>query len=208
MSKGKFESAPRPRRKGSKAAALILALVLVVGCVVGGTLAWLTAKTGEVKNVFTTADIGVTLTETTDNEYKMIPGYTIAKDPKATVVSGSEACWLFVKLEKSENFDQYLTYEMADGWTRLTEDKGGNPISDLIFYREVDGAENQIGTPYSVLEGDRVTVLGTVTKDMMKTAERNKPTLTITAYASQLHKNATEKFTAADAWANIQANIQ
>lgn len=207
MSKGKFESAPRPRRKGSKAAALILALVLVVGCVVGGTLAWLTAESDVVKNTFTTSDITVKLEETKE-EYQMIPGYTIHKDPTATVVSGSEECWLFVKLEKSTNFDQYLTYEMADGWTRMTEDKDGNPISDLIFYRKVDGTENQIGTSYSVLKGDQVTVLGTVTKEMMETAENNKPTLTITAYASQLHKNATEEFTAADAWANIQANIQ
>ena len=30
-----------------------------------------------------------------------------------------------------------------------------------------------------------------------------KPTLTITAYASQLHKNATTEFTAAEAWANV-----
>ena len=90
MSKGKFESAPRPRRKGSKAAALILALVLVVGCVVGGTLAWLTAESDAVTNTFTTSGITVTLEETTGNEYKMIPGYTIHKDPKATVVPGSE----------------------------------------------------------------------------------------------------------------------
>ena len=30
-----------------------------------------------------------------------------------------------------------------------------------------------------------------------------KPTLTITAYASQLHKNATETFSASEAWNNI-----
>ena len=30
-----------------------------------------------------------------------------------------------------------------------------------------------------------------------------KPTLKITAYASQLHKNATETFSASEAWNNI-----
>ena len=30
-----------------------------------------------------------------------------------------------------------------------------------------------------------------------------KPTLKITAYASQLHKNAATEFTAAEAWANV-----
>lgn len=38
---------------------------------------------------------------------------------------------------------------------------------------------------------------------MMETAKTSKPTLTITAYASQLHKNASETFTPAQAWANI-----
>lgn len=205
MKRGKYEASRQKRRRslGGKGLALMLALVLLVGGVVGGTLAWLTAKSATVTNTFTTSDITVELKET-KTDFKMIPGYTIGKDPKATVVSGSEECWLFVKLEKSENFDQYLTYEMADGWTRLTEDKDSNPITDLIFYRKVDGVENQIGTPYSVLKGDQVTVLGTVTKEMMKTAENEKPTLAITAYASQLHRNATEEFTAAEAWANIQ----
>lgn len=98
-----------------KSFALILALVLVVGCVVGGTVAWLTATSDTVTNTFTTSDIKVQLKETKTN-FKMIPGYTIEKDPKATVLAGSEECWLFVKLEKSTNFDSYLTYEMADGW--------------------------------------------------------------------------------------------
>lgn len=121
-------------------------------------------------------------------------GYTIDKDPKATVVEGSEECWLFVKLEKSANFDQYLTYEMADGWT-LVEGQTN------IYARKVETAN--IGTAYSVLKDDQVTVLGSVTKDMMATAKTSQLTLKVTAYASQLHKNATTEFTAKEAWANV-----
>jgi len=172
---------------------LILALMLVVGCVVGGTLAWLTANSDTVTNTFSTSDISVTLQET-KNDFKMVPGYTIDKDPKATVVEGSEECWLFVKLEKSANFDQYLTYEMADGWT-LVEGQTN------IYARKVETAN--IGTAYSVLKDDQVTVLGSVTKDMMATAKTSQLTLKVTAYASQLHKNATTEFTAKEAWANV-----
>lgn len=170
--------------------ALLVALVLVVGCIIGGTLAWLTAKTDAVVNTFTTSDIDVTLTET-EEEYKMVPGYTIHKDPKTTVVKGSEECYLFVKVEKSANFDSFMTYEMADGWTALEGVEG-------VYYREVRTAD--MGTKFSVLKDDQVTVKGEVTKEMMAEAEKNKPTLTITAYASQLYKNNTEIFTAAEAW--------
>lgn len=178
-----------------KSLALLVAVVLVIGCVIGGTLAWLTDSTEQVKNTFTTSDIDITLAETTGTEYKMVPGYTIAKDPKATVLAGSEECYLFVKLEKSSNFDQYMTYEMAAGWTAL------NGV-DGVFYREVKTAD--MGTGYSVLLNDQVTVKGSVTKEMMNSLEQNTyPTLTVTAYASQLYKNNTQTFTAAEAWANV-----
>ena len=185
-----------------KGLALLVALVLVVGCVIGGTLAWLTAKSDVVTNTFTTSDIKVELKETTGTEYKMIPGYTISKDPKATVLSGSEECYLFVKLEKSQNFDTYLKYDIADDWTPLTGVNG-------VYYRVVNTAD--MGTPYSVLKNDQVTVKDTVTKEQMNALNAEsavKPTLTITAYASQLYKNnnATDNtFTAAQAWKNAQS---
>lgn len=183
-----------------KGLALVLALTLLVVCVVAGTLAWLTAKSEVVTNTFTTSDIKVQLKETTGTEYKMIPGYTISKDPKATVLAGSEKCYLFVKLEKSANFDTYLEYSMAEGWTRL------EGVTDTVYYRVVDGTTNQIGTAYSVLEGDQVTVKFSVTKADMNALDKEgavKPTLTITAYASQLYKNADETFSAIEAWNNI-----
>ena len=185
-----------------KGLAMVLALVLLAVCAVSGTLAWLTAKSDTVVNTFTTSDIKVELKETTGKEYKMIPGYTIGKDPKATVLAGSEECYLFVKLDKSTNFDDYLEYAIADGWTKLE----GEGITDTIYYRVVDGTTNQIGTAYIVLKDDQVTVLGTVTKADMEALNAEgavKPTLTITAYASQLYKSAGVKFTAAEAWKNV-----
>lgn len=185
------------RKKGL---ALVLALALMVVGAVAGTLAWLTAESAPVVNTFTTSDIKVELTETTGPEYKMIPGYAIKKDPQAKVLAGSEDCYLFVKLDKSASFDTYLEYTIADDWTQLT----GEGIPDAVYYRTVKG--NQIGTPYSVLKGDQVTVKGTVTKadmDALNVDGAAKPTLTITAYASQLHKNATEIFSASEAWNNI-----
>ena len=113
------------------------------------------------------------------------------------MVKGSEECYLFVKVEKSANFDSFMTYEMADGWTALEGVEG-------VYYREVRTAD--MGTEFSVLKDDQVTVKGEVTKEMMAEAEKNKPTLTITAYASQLYKNNTEIFTAAEAWANVPKN--
>lgn len=189
-----------------KSIAALVAVTLLLGCALGGTLAWLTDKTQEVKNVFTTSDIGVTLTESKDLDLKMVPGWKITKDPKATVTSGSEYCYLFVKVDKSTNYDTFMeNYEVADGWTELTSAISSDDKS-RVFYKEFDkdSTSNKMGTDYYILKENQVKVKDSVTKTMMKElTEQNYPTLTFTAYASQLYKDNNTKFTAEQAWANV-----
>lgn len=186
-----------------KTLTMVLAFALIFALGIGATLAWLTATSGEVKNTFTTSDINITLTETTGGEkkeFKMVPGHTIAKDPTVTVAANSEDCYLFVKVEKSTNFNDFMTYTMAAGWTQLTDDKGQDV--DGVFYREVKAST--VDQEFGVLKDDKVTVRGTVTKDMMNAIDEgtaDAPTLTFTAYASQLYKSNGTEFTPAEAWA-------
>ena len=170
-----------------KTLALVLALTLLVAGVVGGTLAWLTDQTAEVKNTFTVGDINIGLTETT-TDYKMVPGNTIAKDPTVTVKANSEACWLFVQVTKSENLDTFITYAIAEGWTEL---------QDGVYYREVPASAAD--QTFSVLADNAVTVNNTVTKTMLETAKTDAPTLTFQAYAVQEDNVAS----ASDAWAKV-----
>lgn len=158
-----------------KIAISIVAVALVLCCAIGGTLAWLTDKTGPVVNTFTVGDINIELKETT-TDYKMVPGNTIAKDPKVTVKANSEDCYLFVKVTKSGNFDQFLTYAMADGWTQY------EGTTD-VWYRTVPASNaNQ---EFEVLKDSKVTVKGTVTKEMMTSSDFTNPTLTFKAAAVQ-----------------------
>ena len=170
-----------------KTLALVLALTLLVAGVVGGTLAWLTDRTAEVKNTFTVGDINIDLTETTA-DYKMVPGNTIAKDPTVTVKANSETCWLFVEVTESENLNNFITYTIANGWTKL---------QDGVYYREVPASA--AGQTFSVLAGDAVTVKSDVTRTMLETAKTDAPTLTFQAYAIQR-----DHFATADAaWAEV-----
>lgn len=195
-----------------KAIVAVVALVLVLCCAMGGTLAWLVDSTTEVKNTFTYGDINISLWEHELNEdgltlsddvftgaeqtgFKMIPGNNIEKDPTVTVKADSEASWLFVKIVESNNFDDFMTYGVASGWTQLTVDAEGNAITDLIYYREV--AATTADTDFAVLENDSVSVKGSVTKGMLKDGVFVAPTLSFTAYAVQRDANIT---TAAQAW--------
>lgn len=174
---------------------IALCLALVVAFAAGGAIAWLTDTTDPVMNTFTVGNIDITLAETT-TDYKMIPGSEIAKDPKVTVKAGSEACWLFVKIDKSEKLDTYISYTVATGWTQ----GDGTKIPANVYYRSVDAVTAD--TDYAVLADNKVTVKDTVTKadmDAITAAPTTAPTLTFTAYAVQ----SAGISTAADAWAKI-----
>lgn len=197
---GGFNMSKR-KKKGvsTKVFLSLLALVLVVGCAVGGTIAWLTATTEPVVNTFTYGKIKIELTETTGTEYKIIPGVNISKDPKVTVKADSEACWLFVKVaEKGTFVTDKVTYSIANGWMPL--DATNHPG---VYYREVDAVTAD--TNFNVLTGDAtypngvVTVSENLTKAEVNSVAATQPTLTFTAYAVQ--KDGIN--TAADAWAQV-----
>lgn len=181
----------RQRKQRARRVALTLCLIVATMLVsVGGTLAWLTATSGTVTNTFTASDINITLAETTGTQYKMVPGSTITKDPVATVKAGSEACYLFVKIVKSANYDTYLdNYAVADGW------KGLEGV-DGVYYRTVAASDDD--QDFHVLANDQVTVKTSVTKAQMEAIKTSgQPTLTFTAYAVQSENVAS----AAAAWA-------
>ncbi len=194
-----------------KTVALLLALVLVVGVAAGGTMAWLLDKTDSITNTFTAGDVAITLSETdpendnnaANNSYKMVPGATISKDPKVTVTDTSESCYVFVELTKSDNFDTFMTYTVADGWTQGTGDgEGGNGVPTNVYYRTVNATDTT--RTFSVLSGDTVSVKSDVTKAQLNAVATNgQPTLTVTAYACQLAKTSTENFTVGDAWTQV-----
>lgn len=190
----------RRRSVSGRAFVTLLALVLVFGCAVGGTFAWLTAKTDPVVNTFTYGDINIGLAETTGNDYKIVPGVNISKDPKVTVKKDSEACWLFVKVEEenwptfkeTENGPAKIDYKIASGWTELAGQSG-------VYYREVGAVTAD--TSFEVIKGNVITVSENLTKDEVNTVVALNPKLTFTAYAVQ--KDGVNS--AADAWAKVSA---
>ena len=200
----------KTKKMNVKLIVAVMSFLLLFGGTLGGSLAWLLDNTGAVKNTFTTSDISVELTET-KNEFKMIPGWTINKDPQAKVTSGSEDCYLFVKIEESANFSDYLDYAIDEQWTPLTGVDG-------VYYIEIDN-DDEKNVDYNILGAgtatyggvaytwadNQVLVKPTVTKQDMSDALNNNPTLSFTAYAVQLYKNSDTKFTAIEAWQTLSS---
>lgn len=189
MSNGKYSR----KRKGiaTKTMILILAVMMIVGCTIGGTLAWLTAQSETVTNTFTVGDINISLAETTGTSYNFVPGDKLAKDPKVTVTGGSEDCYLFVRIKEQNNTvlnqttnEKVINWAIATGWTAVTGYDG-------YWYRTVDS--NTADQTFAVLSDEittddkdgSVSVSTLVTKDMVATLNAQAPQIIITAAAVQ-----------------------
>lgn len=208
-----------------KPLALLLALTLLVGCAIGGTIAWLTAQTSTVTNTFTVGDVNITLKESpitvaqdgtvsygapedgVTNAYPVIPGTTYKKDPVVSVVSStdgnvSEDCWLFVKFVESDKASTYLTYTSnLTAENKWIQGKGTDGIPTNVWYREVKKTDTV--KEWKLLAGNETYANGcitikaeAVTKATMD--EAINQSLTYTAYAAQ-----SANLTAAQAWAQF-----
>ena len=153
----------------------VLASLLLVS--VGTTLAVLSSISGPVTATFVIGDIDLVLEETAGADYKLLPGTMISLDPRVTVKRGSVDCWLFVRLNKTNDADGYLDYAIADGWTSLDGYDG-------VYYRSVSNVSED--ATFSVIKDELATVKDTLTKEKLQ-AITDKPRITVTAYAVQDH---------------------
>lgn len=152
-------------------AAILCAALLVAGSVVG-TLAFLTA-TAQVTNVFTVGDVNIALDEALVNldgtpvvggdrvhynEYHLVPGATYTKDPRITILDGSEATYVFVKIENGLTSVALKNGEIDEANGKITvamqmENNGWVPIEtgSNIYYFDAKEADT-----YELEESQRV----------------------------------------------------
>lgn len=205
-----------------KTIAIALACAVLLCCVVGGTMAWLTDSTPTVTNTFTVGDINIDLTETgaadtddttegiLDKAYHFVPGDKLVKDPVITVEKGSEKCYLFLQVTEVNNsvdgLYPILNWDVRD----LNTDAKANPEEDWVVYSTANGVTNYYrivdafaateDIKYYVLTGEgdgelkngMVSVSTAVRKDMVTKINAAKPTLSFKAAAVQ-HKNIADE---------------
>lgn len=187
--------------------ALLMAVVMLFGVTVGGTIAWLQAETSSVINTFSVGDINIELKEhnydpttkkllegtenevTEENDYKIIPGTDLPKDPFVRIKDESEACWVFVRVTPENWPTSKVTYTIDDDWTALEGVDG-------VYWQKVDslvGGEAK-DAELNILKDKVVLVDDSLTKDEIKVIkESGTPKLTFIAYAVQAENFATAK---------------
>ena len=154
---------------------ILIAFICAAFIGVGTTLAYIIASTKPVVNTFETQHIEVTLNESTENDFKLIPGVTHKKDPTVTVKGETTKCWIFIKAQPSADLYMYADYQIDSGWIPLEGEAN-------IYYREFHGAVTD--TVYPILKDNTVTVHEDITEAELKLIKVN-PTLKFKVYAIQ-----------------------
>lgn len=159
-------------KKTRKILLMAACAVLLVCISVGATVAYLTS-TDQVVNTFTVGKVAITLDELDvdnstpnverdkANAYKLMPGHSYVKDPTVHFAAGSEASYLFVKVENAiaDIEDVYPYAEgkngtiaqqiVANGWTLLDDYTN-------IYYKKVDANTTTNNRDYPVFAGFKV----------------------------------------------------
>ena len=126
--------------KARKILVSLAALALVAAISIGGTLAYLTSQTKEVKNTFTVGNVSITLDEaavnpdgtqkedgktpadrTDNNSYNLLPGHTYLKDPTIHVTSTTD-CFIRAK----------VTLTNAKEWIAIAAKYADNKVENII----------------------------------------------------------------------------
>lgn len=184
-------------KKKTKVLVLALCAILIVGTTMFATIAYLNDK-DTVENTFTIGKVDISLDEakvdeygTADtqadrvkgNEYKLIPGHTYTKDPTVHFAAGSEASYLFVKVENGlsaieaasdASYKTIADQMTANGWTALDG-------ADGVYYKTVDANEGNSAVDYATFT--EIKISGDA--DDTTLASYKDAKITVTSYAIQ-----------------------
>ena len=205
--------------KNYKALSIVLAIALVMVCTIGGTLAWLTAKTGTVTNTFTSAELfadptndftlweheavaeddgtySLNTNEVQGNSYDILPGVNIPKNPTVDVVNLEEYAYLYIKVTGVPMTTGLTATIDPTNWTAL-----GASYPGVYVYSGANAVNNII----KATDAAKKTFTATILKDNQIVVASNYAgtsdniTLEFTAYMVQATGNGAN---AAKAWGN------
>ena len=126
----------------------------------------------------------------------IIPGVDIQNGVTVSFTGSESATYVFVKVDSEKwtyadgkfNLGTYMNWEVADGWTPVTD-------SEPVFYKSLK--PNEILKDAPVIKDDLITVSRTITKSIIGNLED-----TISFRASVVQSNGFES--PAAAWASLE----
>ncbi len=199
---------------------IIAAIVLLLGFLVGGAIAYFT-DTDNATNVFTIGNVDIELEEpnwdTTDDDNNnvpdasqdLMPGQTIAKDPKINNISTTNPAYVFAKVEvpcttatSPATPAELFSYTLNSGWTELSTAAvactSGGSATHVYYYGSGNTLTSLAAEASTPAVFNNVTLLSTLTGNEGLSGNKN---IVVTGYGIQTQGLASIAPT--DVWANF-----
>lgn len=203
--------------------AIVLSMALVACISVAATVAYLTDVTDNVTNTFSIGDIEITLDEAkvntpdsenpgvapsdaprvTENDYQLFPGSTYDKDPTVHVQPGSEASYIFVKvqnfiaeIEDATAIHDQITSEQ-NGWKVLSVEGDVTKNGYVAVYYKEQAKVDKNADPVNLVVFENFKIKDDVDSNTL--AKYDTKTVVINAYAIQQANLTVEQ-----AWAQVK----
>lgn len=134
---------------------IAVSLVLIAVMSAGATLAYFSAKTEPVTNMFTLGNISASISEPNWNpnpDRVMVPGDSYLKDPTITIGASSQPAWVFIKVTVSDAAALLaavgegallpeIASDLASGWTLMTSPAVAGDTATYVYgYDKIVGA--------------------------------------------------------------------
>ena len=165
-----------------KTLTIVMAMVLVAAVAITGTLAYMSTQSGTVTNTFTFGNMSITLKESPvddngkkvtgdlvdKNDYIVIPGAEVDKEPIVTVNANSESCWVYVGIQNNVLVDgkevaDYKSYIVDANWEKV-EDAALAAKHVTVYKHKTAVANSATDTPLSAVftkvkfDGEKITL--------------------------------------------------
>lgn len=170
---------------------IVLSVVIVASVAIGGTLAFLTAETSALENVFTFDGIELELNEYEayspdgtgtpypDTPVVIEPGMTVNKIPVITVKENSVSSYVYVKV--TNGFGELATVNIdADNWVTVSKENGIYRYKDIVLKSD---AAQALAPVFSTVYFDGETIT------MENIADLNGKTISVQGFAHQAGGN-------------------
>ena len=130
-----------------------------------------------------------------DNTGVIVPGAAInlANAPEVTLAKDCSPCYVFIKIDKSAGFDDYLYFSLSDGWYKV------DGQTDVYFRIQETKVDADAGVTFNVFRDNVIYVDENIENPNTTLASHS---LTVTAYA--VLKSGSSN--AAAAWAELGIN--
>lgn len=190
-------------RKSQKLMLTSVLLAIIAVMTILPSLSWLSSTTDPVVNTFAGGTIALKLDEAKvdtdgkaiageprvkENRYKYVAGAVLDKDPTATVLKGSEECYVFLLVENGLNNDKFTMNCDTESWLKVAETADGS--STVYAYKtKVNALESDVDVALEPIF-TKVTISNELTSADIEALGEKK--VCVTAFAVQTANVDTE----------------